>query len=56
MCNSKGNTLVEFNTGDQFVVLSGGIAGVGNPEDKDPEAVRMDVKNDMFSPEMSRDS
>ena len=29
--------------------------GVGNPEDRDPEAVRMDVKNNLVSLEMARD-
>ncbi len=37
-----------------FVVLSGGGAGVGRPEERDPEAVRMDVKNELVSLEMAK--
>jgi len=40
--------------GDVFLGLSGGGAGVGKPEERDPEAVRMDVKNDLVSPEAAR--
>ena len=37
------------------MVLSQGDAGVGNLEDRDPEAVRMDINNDLVSLEMSGD-
>ena len=40
--------------GDVFLGLSGGGAGVGKPEERDPEAVRMDVKNELVSPEAAR--
>ena len=45
----------EFETGDHFIVLSGGGAGVGNPEEREPESVRMDVKNELVTVEMARD-
>ena len=36
---------------DTYVAMSGGSAGagVGRPEERDPEAVRMDVKNELVS-------
>jgi N-methylhydantoinase B len=34
---------------DHIVCRSGGGAGVGLPEERDPEAVRMDVKNEIIS-------
>jgi len=40
---------------DIFVCKSGGGAGVGRPEDRDPEAVRMDVKNELVSIKAARD-
>ena len=44
-----------FNTEDLVVSLSGGGAGVGPPEERDPEAVRMDVKNELVSLKAARD-
>ena len=41
--------------GDVFVGKSGGAAGVRPPEERDPEAVRMDVKNELVSIEAARD-
>ena len=41
--------------GDVFVGQSGGGAGVGPPEERDPEAVRMDVKNELVSIKAARD-
>jgi N-methylhydantoinase B len=38
-----------FKAGDHFIVMTGGGAGVGRPEERDPEAVRTDVKNDLVS-------
>jgi N-methylhydantoinase B len=42
-------------SGDTVVSQSAGGAGVGNPEERDPEAVRMDVKNELVSLTMARD-
>ncbi|MDT3671830.1 MAG: hydantoinase B/oxoprolinase family protein [Aromatoleum sp.] len=44
----------QLKTGDVFVAKAGGGAGVGRPEERDPEAVRMDVKNELVSIEMAR--
>ena len=41
--------LHSIKTGDVAIVKSGGGAGVGPPEQRDPEAVRMDVKNELLS-------
>jgi N-methylhydantoinase B len=45
----------QLKAGDIFVAKTGGGAGVGRPEERDPEAVRMDVKNGLVSVEMARD-
>ena len=44
-----------LKAGDVFVARTGGGAGVGRPEERDPEAVRMDVKNELVSIKMARD-
>ena len=44
-----------LKTGDKLITRAGGGAGVGNPEERDPEAVRMDVKNELVSINMARD-
>ena len=36
-------------------ILSGGGAGIGRPEHRDPNAVRVDVRNELVSVEMARD-
>ena len=41
-------------SGDHLIALSGGGAGVGNPEHRDPEAVRADVRNELVSVDMAR--
>ncbi|MFC1846413.1 hydantoinase B/oxoprolinase family protein, partial [Chloroflexota bacterium] len=41
---------------DIYVGKGGGGAGVGRPEDRDPEAVRMDVKNELVSVAAARDT
>ena len=41
--------------GDTLVGESGGGAGVGKPEERDPEAVRMDLKNELISLKAARD-
>lgn len=46
---------IHFKHGDHFIISSGGGAGVGNPEEREPEAVLMDVKNELVSIEMARD-
>jgi N-methylhydantoinase B len=45
---------VDLVRGDHLVTLSGGGAGVGPAEKRDPQAVRMDVKNELVSIEMAR--
>ena len=46
---------MQLKAGDIFVAKTGGGAGIGYPEERDPEAVRMDVKNGLVSIEMARD-
>jgi len=46
---------VDLNAGDHLVLLSGGGAGVGRPEERDPEAVKSDVKNELVSLKMARE-
>jgi N-methylhydantoinase B len=46
---------LSLKRGDRLVTLSGGGAGVGRPEDRDAEAVREDVRNELVSVEMARD-
>ena len=41
--------------GDILITRSGGGAGVGRPEERDSEAVRMDVRNELVSLERARD-
>jgi N-methylhydantoinase B len=45
---------IHFKHGDDFVIMSGG-AGVGNPAERDPEEVLMDVKNELVSIQMAKD-
>lgn len=45
-----------LKAGDIFVAKSGGGAGVGKPEERDPEAVRMDVKNELVSLAVASDT
>ena len=42
-------------SGDIAVSLGGGGAGVGLPEERDPEAVRMDVRNELVSLQAARE-
>ena len=44
-----------FQHGDHFRILSGGGAGVGPAEERDPEAVLTDVRNELVSIRMARD-
>ncbi len=44
-----------LKAGDIFVGRSGGGAGVGPPEQRDPEAVKLDVKNELVSLKAARD-
>jgi N-methylhydantoinase B len=46
--------ITHFKTGDHFVILSGGGAGVGRPEERDPIAVQWDVKNELVSTERAK--
>jgi N-methylhydantoinase B len=45
----------QLKAADVIISLSGGGAGVGRPEERDPEAVRMDVKNELVSLKAARD-
>jgi N-methylhydantoinase B len=44
-----------LKAGDVFTGRSGGGAGVGRPEERDPEAVMTDVRNEMVSIEAARE-
>jgi len=41
--------------GDILETITGGGAGVGKPEERDPEAVREDVMNELVSAERARE-
>lgn len=46
----------KLQSGDIFVAKSCGGAGVGKPEERDPEAVLTDIKNELVSLEAARDT
>jgi N-methylhydantoinase B len=41
--------------GNTYVALSGGGAGVGRPDERDPEEIKVDVKNELVSIEAAKD-
>jgi N-methylhydantoinase B len=45
---------LRLESGDHLVTLSGGGAGVGKPENRDPKAVRDDFRNELVSVQMAR--
>ena len=45
---------VNLKHGDKLLTLSGGGAGVGKPDERDPQAVSLDVRNELVSAEMAR--
>jgi N-methylhydantoinase B len=51
---SNAHITQKVKTGDHIISLGGGGAGVGRPEERDPEAVRMDVKNELVSLEAAK--
>jgi N-methylhydantoinase B len=46
---------LKLKKGDHLVIRSGGGAGVGYPAKRDPEAVAVDVRNELVSVDMARD-
>jgi N-methylhydantoinase B len=52
---TQPHIIQNVEAGDIFVCKSGGGAGIGRPEERDPEAVRMDVKNELVSLSAARD-
>ena len=46
---------LKLERGDHLLPFSGGGAGVGSPVERDPEAVRSDVRNELVSPQMAND-
>jgi N-methylhydantoinase B len=46
---TQPHVINEIKAGDIFVCSSGGGAGIGFPEERDPEAVARDVKNEIVS-------
>ena len=44
-----------FKSGDHFLILNGGGAGVGNPAERDPQDVLADVKNELVSIQKAKD-
>jgi N-methylhydantoinase B len=52
---AKAHGIRPLKAGDVIINQSGGGAGVGRPEERDPEAVRMDVKNELVSLKAARD-
>ena len=51
----EAHVIHEVKTGDVFVAMTGGGGGVGLPEERDPQAVRLDVINELVSIEMARE-
>ena len=51
---ARGHRMHRVLSGEAVVKLSGGGAGVGLPEQRDPEKVRLDVLNEMISIERAR--
>ncbi|WP_024333761.1 hydantoinase B/oxoprolinase family protein [Desulfotignum balticum] len=49
------HVIQQLKSGDVYVTKTGGGAGIGLPEERDPEAVRMDVKNELVSVRMARE-
>jgi N-methylhydantoinase B len=52
---TQPHILQDIKAGDTFFCKSGGGAGIGLPEERDPEAVSMDVKNELVSIGAARD-
>jgi N-methylhydantoinase B len=44
-----------LKAGDHLLTLTGGGAGVGAPEKRDPQAVALDVRNELVSVKMARE-
>ncbi|MFQ5682731.1 MAG: hydantoinase B/oxoprolinase family protein [Candidatus Binatia bacterium] len=51
----KGHRLYQLKPNDIIAKVSGGGAGVGHPEERDPEKVRMDVIKELISVEKARE-
>ena len=51
----RGHRLYELKPGDVILKISGGGAGVGPPEVREPEKVRVDVVNEFISIEKARE-
>ena len=51
----KGHRLYELKPGDILLKISGGGAGVGDPVEREPEQVRMDVVKEFISIEKARE-
>ena len=52
---SNAHIVHNFKAGDVVISLGGGGAGVGRPEERDPEAVKMDVLNELVSLKAAHD-
>lgn len=52
---TQAHVIQNINAGDTFVCKSGGGAGIGPPEERDSEAVRIDVKNELVSITAAKD-
>ena len=50
----KPHRMVEIRKGDTVVKISGGGGGVGEPREREPALVALDVKNEMVSVEAAR--
>jgi N-methylhydantoinase B len=50
----KPHRMYQIRTGDIFVKISGGGAGVGNPLERDPERIQNDVRRGLISLEFAR--
>ena len=52
---TQPHVINEIRAGDIFVCASAGGAGIGLPAERDPEAVALDVKNEIVSMEAARE-
>ena len=51
---THAHATTHFKAGDHFIIMTGGGAGVGQPEERDPEAVKRDVINELVSIDRAR--
>ena len=53
--NLKNTDILKIGPGDSIYVASGGAGGYGDPLERDPEAVHLDVRRGFVSPDRARE-